>query len=361
MSRRAVFGVHWLLASCFLAVSGQSTAEQQEASINIETRSSITARPRPKPKLRIQSQYRDNRWRTQNAAYPIKGHSIKLRVGHKDAQNIRWYLIFADITKIYNNANPLGTPDAYAWRGIEPIDYYRIEIPSIRGERTFDPISVLPGTIQKIKAWFERDGDMYQADFYHETVGTFWFQVEADVDGKPMRSFGIEDLTPKGISPRVFRLSIRESDGYLGWVTSLYNIPGVFGSVLYQSRNYIGADCADLLMSAWSKWRRRRLDKNYNVQMLLTKFRQIKAFQIDSGTPDTEIKWNTVVKEGDLIAVRYGDYGNKFHHIGALYKDANANGILDSEDLILHAGPEPLHLSTLKEGAFDGHIIVLRP
>ena len=361
MSIRALI----LFTLCGLLTPGallpnRATAEQPPA-MEVETRDDVAVRPQRKPGLRIQSRYEDNPWRTQYAVYPIKGHEVELRVRHKEAENIRWYLIFADITKLYNNANPLGTPNAYAWRGIDPIDYYRVEIPAARGRRVMDPVAVLPPMIRAIKAWFERDGDRYETRFYNATVGTFWFQVEADVNAAPFRSLGIEDLTPKGISPKVFRLSIREDDGYLGWVTSLYNVPGVFGSVLYQSRHYIGADCADLLMSAWSKWRHRRLDKNYNVQMLLTKFRQVKAFRIDRGKPDVELKWNSVVKAGDMIAVRYGDYGKKFHHIGALYQDKNGNGILDSADLVLHAGPEPLHLSPLAEGGFDGHIIVLRP
>ena len=35
--------------------------------------------------------------------------------------------------------------------------------------------------------------------------------------------------------------------------------------------------------------------------------------------------------------------------------------LLDGADLILHAGPMPLRASTLAEGAFDGHVIVLEP
>ena len=30
-------------------------------------------------------------------------------------------------------------------------------------------------------------------------------------------------------------------------------------------------------------------------------------------------------------------------------------------DIIIHAGPTPLHLSYLKERHFDGHAVILRP
>ncbi|HEX5751320.1 MAG TPA: hypothetical protein VFZ09_34165 [Archangium sp.] len=50
----------------------------------------------------------------------------------------------------------------------------------------------------------------------------------------------------------------------------------------------------------------------------------------------------------------------QFQHVGAFYSDGNANGLLDADDLALHAGPEALHLSRLGEGAFDGEVAILR-
>lgn len=48
-------------------------------------------------------------------------------------------------------------------------------------------------------------------------------------------------------------------------------------------------------------------------------------------------------------------------NIGALFSDANRNDVLDGDDLVIHAGPQPLHYSHLKEGNFDGHVVILRP
>jgi hypothetical protein len=139
----------------------------------------------------------------------------------------------------------------------------------------------------------------------------------------------------------------------------LYNIPGVFGSVLSQSTNYIGADCADILMTARAKWKKTALRKNYNVSMLVEKFRTLREIEINNGATDTPVRWGVTIRPGDFIAVRYGTGCRKYHHIGALYSDANKNGLLDGNDLVLHAGPDPLHLSRLDERIFDGHVVLL--
>ena len=33
----------------------------------------------------------------------------------------------------------------------------------------------------------------------------------------------------------------------------------------------------------------------------------------------------------------------------------------DADDLVLHAGPAPLHYSSLASGVFDGDVVILRP
>jgi hypothetical protein len=63
---------------------------------------------------------------------------------------------------------------------------------------------------------------------------------------------------------------------------------------------------------------------------------------------------------GDFIAVNYDD-SKRYHHIGALYSDHNGNGLLDADDIVLHAGPAPLHFTALSSGAFDGDVVILKP
>jgi hypothetical protein len=180
------------------------------------------------------------------------------------------------------------------------------------------------------------------------------------VHGVKYSSYGIEDNDFRGISPKVFRVSIRESDDYIGYITSFYNVPGLFGSTPYQANNFIGIDCAEVLMSAFSLWKGMTSNKDHNVAMIVKIMKKRAVSTLTGGTPETTIRWNSQIRPGDFIAVRYE--GTKhYQHIGALYQDANGNGILDGDDMVLHAGPFPLRTAQLSEGSFDGNVIIVRP
>lgn len=198
--------------------------------------------------------------------------------------------------------------NAYKWVRLCTIAYERKELLQFRNKWTITP-------------------------FNGEEIGSFWFQVEFEKDSNIQHTPGIETAKIGGISPSVFRVSIRECDGYLGYLTTYFNVPGVFGSVPSQSNNYLGIDCVDALVA---------------------------AFNVRVGLPDKDIAWDTVIKPGDFIAVRYPN-ARSYQHIGALYQDANGSKKLDADDLVLHAGPSPLHLSLMKHGYFDGHVCIIRP
>jgi hypothetical protein len=327
----------------------------------VETFDEETDRSHVRRTLKILTSVAGEPFRQRPSSTPVSGQRVALRVAAPRGATVRWYLIFADLSRNYANANPPWEPGAYQWTGFDPIAYHRIELTCFRDARTIVPFA--GGDIMApVRDWFRARGAGDRADlFYSGDVGTFWFQVEVEQEGVVRRSWGIEDAGERGLSPKTTRISIRGGEGYLGWVSSYFNVPGVFGSVLSQSAHHIGADCADVLMSAWAKWRNRSLKKNYNVQMMLSRFPRVAEVHVESGAPDTPLRWGDDVRPGDAIAVRYGDAGRKFHHVGALYEDANANGVLDGEDLALHAGPDPLHFTRMKHGAFDGHVIILRP
>jgi hypothetical protein len=191
-------------------------------------------------------------------------------------------------------------------------------------------------------------------------VGSFWFQVEVEKDGRTQRSAGIDESDKLGLSPKVFRVSIRDGDGYVGYLTSFLNVPGLFGSVMGQANNYIGADCSKVLAAAYGKWKGKPIDKAYNVNSLVTYLPKLAEFDIVDGKPDKEIKWGQDVNPGDLIAVKYPAQ-KQYQHIGALFADADKDGSLSEDDVVIHAGPEPLHYSKLKEGGFNGHVVILGP
>ncbi len=113
------------------------------------------------------------------------------------------------------------------------------------------------------------------------------------------------------------------------------------------------------MVAAYSKSKGRRMRKNYNVAMLVNKLKKRTQFDLVNGTPNKNLKWGKDIYPGDLIAVRYQG-ARQYQHVGALYKDANNNGLLDKNDLVIHAGPYPLQYSYLRKGGFDGHVVILK-
>ncbi len=318
----------------------------------------------------IQSSIDDGPWMKKSAIYPLKGQKICLSVSKTSAAHIRWHQIFPDISKIYKNANHPWEANPYQWVGFGKIDYHRKEAGQFRGQWEICPFDAqdpdaetrkpfFDGKWRRYFSWFLSDEET-PSGYYHKGIGTFWFQAEVEKEGKTDRSPGIEDSDKRGLSPKVFRVSIRDGEGYLGYLTSFFNVPGIFGSVPYQSNHHIGADCADVLIAAYGKWKGTRIKKNYNVAMLVNKFSVVEEFDMKDGMPDKQVKWKTSVRPGDFIAVRYAP-GRQYQHIGALFRDANGDGFLGGQDMVLHAGPFPLDYAYLKEGYFDGHVKILRP
>jgi len=303
--------------------------------------------------LTIKSSIEGGRWVSEAGICPLKGQSVALKVEEVPGGSVRWYRIIPDISKNYKNANWPWEADAYKWVGFARIDYHRKELMQFRGKWQILPLPAAGSSLQPGDA-------IIDSRYYRNDMGSFWFHAEVAADGTIYRSPGIEDCDKRGISPEVFRMSVRNGEGYIGYLTSFFNVPGLFGSINYQSSNYIGVDCADVLMAALAAWKKKPLEKNYNVAMLVTSLEKVAEFDLPYGNTAKKPRWGSDVRPGDFIAVRYPS-GKQYAHIGALYSDANKNGLLDGADIIIHAGPAPLHLSYLKEGNFDGHMVILRP
>ena len=315
------------------------------------------------PTLLIQSSINGGPWVKSAAIYPLKGRKVVLKVDRILGGEIRWHQVIPDTSKIYKNANLPWEKDAYKWVGLAKIDYYRKELTGFRGRWQIEPFDKENDTSvrdRKSSSFGSLGNKAANSRFYHKDVGSFWFQVEVKKEGVIYRSAGIEDSDKKGLSPKVFRVSIRDGEGYIGYLTSFFNVPALFGSVTYQSNNYIGVDCADVLVAAYGKWKNKPIEKNYNVAMLVSQWPKVQEFDLSEGTADKQLKWGRDVRPGYFIAVRYRG-SKQYQHIGALFSDANRNGVLDGGDLVIHAGPVPLHCSYLREGSFDGHIVLLQP
>ena len=291
----------------------------------------------------------DGAYKTSSSVYLKPTQKLKMRFNVKDAKSIRWYQIIPNTSKFYKNANQPWEANAYKWSGYGKIDYQRVEIKSFENQKEVELTSKIL-----------EENRPKNNPYYNAKLGSFWFEVEVvKTNGKIVKTKGINDVEEKGLSPNVFRVSYMASDDYIGYLTTFFNVPGIFGSMPYQSRNYIGVDCADVLVATSKVMNKQENTKNYNVVMLVDKFKTKVKTKIVRGTPIDKLKWGREFKKGDFIAVKYKENG-RYAHIGMLYGDENNNGVLDKEDSIINAGPNALHLTPLSKGGFDGTVVILK-
>lgn len=291
----------------------------------------------------------DGAFTQKSAVYLTPKQKLTLRFKFNNAKSIKWYQIIPDTSKFYKNANHPWEPNAYKWTGYGKLDYKRVPIKSFENQSEV----VLTRDILE-------QNRPSNSPYYNSKLGSFWFEAEVTLEnGKVVKSSGIHNIGRKGLSPKVLRVSYMLDKSYIGYLTTFFNVPGIFGSMPYQSRNYIGVDCADVLVATSKVMNKAKNEKNYNVVMLVDKFKTKVKTQILKGTPSKKLTWGKAFKQGDFIAVKYRPKG-RYAHIGMLYADENKNGILDKEDSIINAGPNALHLTPLSQGAFDGTVVILK-
>ena len=321
---------------------------------------------RGRPNLLIEARIADGRWIRTTSIYPLTRQTVALRVKRIPHATIRWFTIRPETRTLYKNAHFPWEPHAYKWIGFAHLVYHRHELVGLRDRWEIRPFAApdstqMPGPPSTpISAGGLIAGLFCSEKRAVQDAGSYWFQVEVAHRGTYTRSYGIEDNDKRGLNPKVFRVSRRECPGYVGFLTSFFNVPGLFGSIPYQSRNYIGVDCADVLVAAYCKWQKVPCRKDHCVSGLVSTLPAVVNCVLRNGTPERPIRWGVDIHPGYFIAVKYSGE-KRYQHIGALAKDANGNGLLDSDDLVLHAGPCPLSYTSLGQGKFDGHIAVLKP
>lgn len=287
-----------------------------------------------------------NVFKNANSVYVDEGKTIRLKFDVNNAKSIKWYQIIPDVGTMYKNANFPWDPNPYQWIGFGKIEYQSVELKQFANQKI---ITITPSLLEANRP------SGYK--FYRSNVGSFWFKAVATLkNGKVVKS--PDSITYRGISPKVFRVSYRQDRGYIGMLTTFFNVPALFGSVPYQSKNYIGVDCADSLMAVSAIINKRKVP-DINVATMVTQLPHQASFAIRNGVPNKKLRWGKEFRRGDFLAVKYKQ-NSRFAHIGLLYRDANSNGILDKNDLIIHTGPLPLDITPLSNGAFDGFVKVLR-
>ena len=204
----------------------------------------------------------------------------------------------------------------------------------------------------------------------HEGLGTMRFKASLSFDGGATwaSSPGAESRDRNGIRADVTRVSFREADDFTGWLTALFNVPEIFGSVEAQAERFIGADCADVIVSAARAGGHTKVKYTY-VEGLwkyaaapLPAAREIELSPGGAVSP-AGLRWGTDVRRGDIVPISYRapdhSYGVRhWPHVGVLYADASdpdgplhgaPDGIFDGHDLLLHMSHPELTIAPLRE------------
>jgi hypothetical protein len=247
--------------------------------------------------------------------------------------------------KIYANAIVFG-PSHGKWLGFDRLEY--VETP-IEGEapilrvRDAHPSPVI--AIERVAALLP--------------LGTMRLAATICAGGKCLSTPDAKDAPDGLISERVFRYTFRSGDGFIGWLTSFFNVPYLFGSagagVRSQAERYLGADCADILVAALRRAGRR--DMAYtSVAELVGQLERIAGPAevrpcATSGSPcaalaQPPLRFGRDVRPGDLIALDYleddGQLPRAWDHIVALIEDrgpdGSPDGLLGADDLVADSG-----------------------
>ncbi|MEW6558086.1 MAG: hypothetical protein AB1349_12170 [Elusimicrobiota bacterium] len=102
----------------------------------------------------------------------------------------------------------------------------------------------------EIRQWNESEFGNIEINWYKVKI------IYTDKSGKKqvLATPGKESVDYCGITQKVHRIDFRKDNTYLGWLSSYYNVPGVFGSVDSQDNEYTGIDCADLVVAGYRKY-----------------------------------------------------------------------------------------------------------
>ncbi len=236
--------------------------------------------------------------------------------------------------KVYSNAVVFG-PDHGKWIGFDKLEYFESPVASSGDGARLIVRDATPSGSQ------DRAGQ--------RGLGTMRLCATLEADGQSLATPGAGDAPEGQISPRVLRYSFRSSDGFLGWLTSYFNVPYLFGSAGKGTRNqaerYIGADCADILVAALRRAGASKLEYT-SVAELVDSMSRVAGPSLVKTTPaEPAIRFGAQVRAGDLIALDYVGFDGlprSWDHIVVMVEDrgpdGKPDGLLGPEDLVADSG-----------------------
>jgi len=209
--------------------------------------------------------------------------------------------------------------------------------------------------------------------------GTMRLAAAVAVGSQLSATPGAGDAPRGAIADAVFRYSFRRDDDFVGWLTSFFNVPYVFGSAgkgtKSQAERRVGADCADVLVAALRSTGAHDVDYS-SVMYLIDHLPHVSAPAAISacaaGGPCTAatppLHFGRDVRPGDFLALDYvgaDELPRPWDHIVAVIEDRGPGGVPDGvlgpDDLVADSGDAVgLKFAPLREqGAV--RVMVLRP
>jgi hypothetical protein len=258
---------------------------------------------------------------------------------------------------VYANAVVFGPRHGH-WIGFDRLEYFETPIAGDAARLELDGAAPTEGAPRP---------DPFTA------LGTMRLAARIELGKERAYTPGAEDAPAGQISERVFRYTYRTDDSFLGWLTSYFNVPYLFGSAgkgpRAQAERYVGADCADVLVAALRRAGRRDLEYS-SVQGLADSMQRVAGPVLIGGKNGSvsSLKVGHDLLPGDLLALDYVDAAElprSLDHIVAFVQDRGpggaADGVLGPEDLVADSGDA----SGLKFDALMGQglvrVTVLRP
>jgi hypothetical protein len=197
----------------------------------------------------------------------------------------------------------------------------------------------------------------------HGGLGTMAFKVAVKIGDRIVSSPGKQSLFCGGLSDEVIRVAFRRDDTFLGYLAELFNTPYIWGSAGYppekhQAERLIGSDCADFIV-----YGARRSGKNIPYRgswhLPLSAETIIRAEKIDSQGRYLRQDGKPVPIGPD--GVHIGDLLLFHGHVGALLKDREPTGVLDTNDVMIHTFWAPPAEEPISKTAYaDAAVQVLR-
>jgi hypothetical protein len=237
----------------------------------------------------------------------------------------------------YSNAVLFG-PRHGRWLGFDTLEYHESRIEGASGARLV--VSRASPSHPKLQR--------------HGGLGTLRYKATVDWKGATYASPGAEATSAQGIRAEVLRVSFREADDFIGFLTSYYNVPNVFGSAgpgpWHQTEQFQGADCADVLVGAARRAGARmaytsveglRHEARVVTPKLLMDARGITFAEGPRRGQLAVLRHGRDVQRGDLMLIDYVGWDGSsrtWDHVAALSGDAGQTGVFDAQDPVMHMG-----------------------